>query len=75
VQERVVDLESSSDEGGGRGNTGDESSVLRAEGSGDKDVGDDGYWWWQSKEDNAVRWVVPQWEVLAASRGGGGGLT
>jgi hypothetical protein len=27
-------------------------------------------WWWQSTEANAVRWVVPQWEVLAADRGG-----
>jgi hypothetical protein len=33
-------------------------------------VDGDGYWWWQSTEDKAVRWVVPQWEVLAADRGG-----
>jgi hypothetical protein len=47
--------------------------VLGAEGSDDEDVGDDGYWWWQSTEANAVRWVVPQpqWEeVLAADSGG-----
>jgi hypothetical protein len=30
----------------------------------------DGYWWWQSTEAKAARWVVPQWEVLAADRGG-----
>jgi hypothetical protein len=53
-----------------RGNTGDESFVLGAEGGDDEDVGDDGYWCWQSNEDNAARWVVPQWEVLAADRGG-----
>jgi hypothetical protein len=46
------------------------SFVLGAEGSDDEDVGDDGYWWWQSTEANAARWVVPQWEVLAACRGG-----
>jgi hypothetical protein len=28
----------------------------------------DGYWWWQSTEANAARWVVPQREVLAADR-------
>jgi hypothetical protein len=27
-------------------------------------------WWWQSTEAKAARWVVPQWEVLAADRGG-----
>jgi hypothetical protein len=26
----------------------------------------DGYWWWQSTEARAAKWVVPQWEVLAA---------
>jgi hypothetical protein len=25
---------------------------------------------WSTVEANAVRWVVPQWEVLAADRGG-----
>jgi hypothetical protein len=35
----------------------------------------DGYWWWQSTEARAAKWVVPQWEVLAAGRvGWGGGL-
>jgi hypothetical protein len=43
--------------------TGDGSFVLDNE-----CVGDDGYW--QSKENSAVRWVVPQWKVLAAGRGG-----
>ena len=28
----------------------------------------DGYWWWQSTEARAAKWVVPQWEVLAAGR-------
>jgi hypothetical protein len=27
----------------------------------------DGYWWWwQSTEARAAKWMVPQWEVLAA---------
>ena len=35
----------------------------------------DGYWWWQSTEARAAKWVVPQWEVLAAGRvGWDGGL-
>ena len=35
----------------------------------------DGYWWWQSTEVRAAKWVVPQWEVLAAGRvGWDGGL-
>jgi hypothetical protein len=35
----------------------------------------DGYWWWQSTEVRATKWVVPQWEVLAAGRvGWDGGL-
>jgi len=35
----------------------------------------DGYWWWQSTEARAEKWVVPQWEVLAAGRvGWDGGL-
>ena len=51
--------------------TGDDSFVLGAEGSDDdEDVDGDGYWWWQSTEAKAARWVVPQWEVLAADRGG-----
>jgi hypothetical protein len=34
-----------------------------------------GYWWWQSTEVRAAKWVVPQWEVLAADRvGWDGGL-
>jgi hypothetical protein len=66
VQERVVDLESSFEEGEARAETGDESFVLGAEGSDDEDVDDDGYWWWQSTEAKAARWVVPKWEVLAA---------
>jgi hypothetical protein len=70
VQERVVNLESSFEEGEAREDTGDDSFVLRAEGSGDEDVDGDGYWWWQSTESKAARWVVPQWEVLAADRGG-----
>jgi hypothetical protein len=44
--------------------------VLGAEGGDDENVGDDGYSWWQSTETNASKWVVPQWEVLAADRGG-----
>jgi hypothetical protein len=74
VQERVMDLDSSSEEGDAREDTGDESFVLGAEGSDDEDVGDDGYRWWQSTEGNAVRWVVPQWKVLAADRGGWEGV-
>jgi hypothetical protein len=35
----------------------------------------DGYWWWQSTEARAAKWVVPQREVLAAGRvGWEGGL-
>jgi hypothetical protein len=70
VQERVVDLKSTSfEEGEAREDTGDDSFVLGAEGSGgDEDVDGDGYWWWQSTEAKAARWVVPQWEVLAADR-------
>jgi hypothetical protein len=30
----------------------------------------DGYWWWQSTEARAAKWVVPQREVLAAGRVG-----
>jgi hypothetical protein len=70
VQERVVSLGSSFEEGEAREDTGDESFVLGAEGSGDEDVDGNGYWWWQSTEAKAARWVVPQWEVLAAERGG-----
>jgi hypothetical protein len=70
VQERVVDLESSSKEA--REDTDDESLVLGAEGSDDEDVGDDGCWWWPAvdggTEAKAARWVVPQWEVLAVDR-------
>ena len=66
MQERVVDLESSSEEGEVREDTGDDSFVLNE----DEDVDGDGYWWWQSTEAKAARWVVPQWEVLAADRGG-----
>ena len=46
--------------------TDDDSFVLDE----DEDVDGDGYWWWQSTEAKAARWVVPQWEVLAADRGG-----
>jgi hypothetical protein len=69
VQERVVNLESSFEEGEAREDTGDGSFVLGAEGSGDEDVDGGGCWWWQSTEAKAARWVVPQWEVLAADRG------
>jgi hypothetical protein len=72
VQQRVVGLEYPSKEGGEREDTGDDSFVLGAEGSDDEAIGDDGYWWWQSTEAKAARWVVPQWEVLAADRGGWG---
>jgi hypothetical protein len=44
----------------------DDSFVLDK----DEDVDGDGYWWWQSTEAKAARWVVPQWEVLAADSGG-----
>jgi hypothetical protein len=50
VQERVVDLDSSSsEEGEAREHTGDESFVLvlEAEGSDDEDADDDGHWWRQ----------------------------
>jgi hypothetical protein len=72
VQERVMDLDSSSLRRGRREKTPAtrESFVLGAEGNDNKDVGDDGYWWWQMTEANAVRWVAPQLEVLAADRGG-----
>ena len=68
VQERVVNLESSFEEGEGEASedTDDDSFVLDE----DEDVDGDGYWWWQSTEAKAARWVVPQWEVLAADRGG-----
>jgi hypothetical protein len=62
----VVDLESSFEEGEAREDTDDDSFVLDEDG----DVDGDGYWWWQSTEAKAARWVVPQWEVLAADRGG-----
>jgi hypothetical protein len=62
--------ESTFEEGEAREDTGDESFVLGAEGGDDGDVGDDGYWWWQLTEAKAAWWVVPQWEVLAADRGG-----
>ena len=66
VQERVVNPESSFEEGEAREDTDDDSFVLDE----DEDVDGDGYWWWQSTEAKAARWVVPQWEVLAADRGG-----
>jgi hypothetical protein len=66
VQERVVSLESSFEEGEEREDTDDDSFVL----DDNEDVDGDGYWWWQSTETKAARWVVPQWEVLAADRGG-----
>jgi hypothetical protein len=64
----VVNLESSFEEGEAREDTDtdDDSFVL----DGREDVNGDGYWWWQSAEAKAARWVVPQWEVLAADRGG-----
>ena len=68
VQERVVNLESSFEEGEAREDTDDDSFVL--DGDEREDVDGDGYWWWQSTEAKAARWVVPQWEVLAADRGG-----
>jgi hypothetical protein len=64
VQQRVVDLDFSSEDGEAREDTGDESFVLVAEGSDDEDIDDDGYWWWQLMETKAAKWV-PQWEVLA----------
>ena len=66
VQERVVNLEFSFEEGEAREDTDDDSFVLDE----DEDVDGNGYWWWQSTEAKAARWVVPQWEVLAADRGG-----
>ena len=66
VQERVVNLESSFEEGEAREDTDDDSFVLDE----DEDVDGDGYCWWQSAEAKSARWVVPQWEVLAADRGG-----
>jgi hypothetical protein len=45
VQERVVDLDSSSEEGGAREDTGDETFVLGASEDGLAGPGDDGYWW------------------------------
>jgi hypothetical protein len=71
VQERVVDLESSFEEGEAREDTDDDSFFVLDE---DEDVDGGGYWWWQSTEAKAARWVVPQWrEVLAADRAEGGG--
>jgi hypothetical protein len=64
-----MDLESSFEEGEAREDTSDESFVLWTEGSDGEEVGDSGYWWWQSTAAKAARWVVPQWEVLAADRG------
>ena len=55
---------SSFEEGEAREDTDDDSFVLDE----DEDVDGDGYWWWQSTEAKAARWVVPQWEVLAADR-------
>jgi hypothetical protein len=57
---------SSFEEGEAREDTDDDSFVLDE----DEDVDGGGYWWWQSTEAKAARWVVPQWEVLAADRGG-----
>jgi hypothetical protein len=69
VQQRVVDLESSSSEKGeAREDTGDKSFVLEAEGSDAEGVDDDGSWWWPSTETKAAKWEVPQ-GVLAADRG------
>jgi hypothetical protein len=41
--------------------------VIGAEGSDDEDVGDNGYWWRQSKADNAVRY-----HISGAAVGGAG---
>jgi hypothetical protein len=69
VQERVVNLGSSFEEGEAgedTDDTDDDVFVLDE----DEDVDGDGCWWWQSTEAKAARWVVPQLEVLAADRGG-----
>jgi hypothetical protein len=56
VQQRVVDLESSSfEERQARDGTSDESFVLAVEGSDDEDVDNDGCWWWQSMGTEAAK--------------------
>ena len=74
VQERVVNLESSfasRRERREKTPADDDSFVL--DGDEREDVDGDGYWWWQSTEAKAARWVVPQWEVLRWQRTEGGG--
>jgi hypothetical protein len=55
----------------------DEAFVPSAgdDGRGRRGEDSDGYWWWQSTEARAAKWVVPQWEVLAAGRVGWDGVT
>jgi hypothetical protein len=70
VQQRVAGADNADE-------AGDEAFVQGATAEAD-DEDSDGYWWWQSTEARAAKWVVPQWEwgVLAASRvGWEGGLT
>ena len=69
VQQRVAGADNAD-----KADDGDEAFVpgTTAEADGEDS---DGYWWWQSTEARAAKWVVPQWEVLAAGRvGWDGGL-
>ena len=69
VQQRVAGADNADE-----ADDGDEAFVpgTTAEADGEDS---DGYWWWQSTEARAAKWVVPQWEVLAAGRvGWDGGL-
>jgi hypothetical protein len=52
--------------------TGDEDFVLGAVESDGKDAFGDGCWCWQSMAYKPAKWVVPQWEMLAADSGSGG---
>jgi hypothetical protein len=54
------------------GDTGDEDFELGAVESDDEDAFGGGCWWWQSMGTKSAKWVVPQWEVLAASDSGDG---
>jgi hypothetical protein len=69
VQQRVAGADNADE-----ADDGDEAFVpgTTAEADGEDS---DGYWWWQSTEARAAKWVVSQWEVLAAGRvGWDGGL-
>jgi hypothetical protein len=65
VQERVVNLESSFEEGEAGEDTDDDSFVLDE----NEDVDGDGYWWWLSTEAKAQSCVVGGASVGGAGSG------